>query len=250
MIFFIFNTLTTKQLKSINDLCIHCTNYDNILYDCFSENDIADFDLFILSYNEHTLTGFLMYSNIGDTNELRGMVHPDYRRQGIFSNMFRTLKSKLNFDDVIFVGKDNYPGMSECASSLGYKYCYHDFLMEFSSELFTPGESADLDVEFDETYNKYYYYLDDDFIGSCTIYEEESTINIYEVFVEPLYRNQGYGHQIISDVLWDLVNSRKNIRLHVTENNTPAMKLYISCGFEIKDSIVYYASPKHIIKDI
>ena len=63
---------------------------------------------------------------------------------------------------------------------------------------------------------------------------------LVEVFVEPDYRNRRFGHQIISDVLWDLVNTGKKIRLHVTETNIAAVKLYKSCGFTIKDSIIYY----------
>lgn len=244
MNFFNVNLLNAKQLKNISDLYVYCDNYDNIVYDKFSAEDTADFDAYILSYDNDILAGFLLYSQLDGANEIRGIVHPDYRRQGIFSKMVSMLKSELNFDDLIYTGRDFYPGMDKCAASLGCEYCFHDFLMEFNPSLFTPSEALDLDVEFDETDNTYYYYLCEDLIGSCSIYEENDTINIYEVFVEPSYRNRGYGYQIISDVLWDLVNSGKNIRLHVTENNTFAVKLYNSCGFEIKDSIVYYTHSK------
>lgn len=247
MNFFYLNTLNTIQLKNIAELYAYCNNHDNNIYECFSADDTADFDAYILSYDNAVLTGFLMYLRIGGTNEIRGVVHPDYRQQGIFSKMVQRLKSELNFDDVIFVGKDNYPGMKKCAVSLGYTFCNHDFLMEYNPELFTPDVSKNLDVEFDKEYSTYYYYLDDISIGACRIYEENYTINIYEVFVEPSYRRLGYGRQIISDVLWDLVNSGKKIRLHVTENNTAALNLYKSCGFEIKDSIVYYSNNKYII---
>ena len=244
MNYFYVNILNAIQQKNITDLYVLCNNYDNISYNKFSESDSAYFDAYILSYDNDILTGFLMYSKIDETNEIRGIVHPHYRRQGIFSKMVSTLKSELKIDDVIYAGKDYYPGMSECAVSLGCADSFHDFLMVFNPSLFTPSETPDLEVEFDENDDTYYYYLNDDFTGSCSIYEEKDTINIYEVFVEPSYRKQGYGHQIISDVLWDLVNSGKNIRLHVTETNTAALKLYTSCGFEIKDSVVYFTCKK------
>lgn len=244
MNFFYFNFLNTSQLKNIYNLYAYCDNYDNIVYDKFSMADIDDFDAYILSYDNDVLAGFLLYSQIDGTNEIRGIVHPNYRQRGIFSKMVSMLKSKLKFDDVIYAGKDSYPGIAKCAASLGCTNYFHDFLMEFNSSIFTPSESIDLDVEFDETDNTYYYYLGNSLIGSCGIYEENNTINIYEVFVEASYRRCGYGRQIISDVLWDLVNSGKSIRLHVTEKNTAALKLYISCGFEIVDSIVYYTCNK------
>lgn len=229
------------------DLYTYCTLNDNIAYDRISADDSEDFDSYILSYDDNVLVGCLLYSQIGITNEIRGIVHSDYRRQGIFTKMVSMLKSECNIDDVIFVGKDCYPGIKQCATSFGCVYCFHDFLMEFNPNLFTPKESDELYIEFDEANDSYYYHLDDDLIGSCSIYEENDIINIYEVFIEPPYRGRGFGRQIISDLLWDLVNSGKKIHLHVSESNTVALKLYTSCGFEIKDSVAYYTYKKEFI---
>ena len=237
---FLFKKILTNHLHNISVLYDTCELNDNITYERFLEDDTHYYDSYVLTYDTETLIGFLMYSYVYNIHEIRGLVHPDFRRKGIFTNMFTTIKSEHHFDDVIFVGKDNFPGIEQCAIKLGCTTSYHDFLMEFDSSLFTPSESKDLDIEFDESDDTYYYYFDDALIGSCNIYEEKDTINIYEVFVEPPYRNRRFGHQIISDVLWDLINSGKNIRLHVTETNTPAVSLYKSCGFIVKDSIIYY----------
>lgn len=253
MNFFYFTTLTNIQSEYIADLYRTCQEHDSIVYENFCNDDDKDIDYFnayVLAYDKDDVVGFLMYTSDNSLNEIRGIVHPSYRRQGIFTKMLNLLKSKHELNDIIFVGKDNYPGISQCAVSIGYTESYHDFLMEFNSELFTPSESADLEVEFDESDNTYYYYLDDEFVGSCSIYEEQDTINIFQVFVEPIYRNRGFGHQIISDVLWDLVNSGKNIRLQVSETNIPACKLYKSCGFLVKDSIIYYYAKDLCSNDI
>ena len=126
--------------------------------------------------------------------------------------------------------------MAKCAMSLGYTETTTELLMIYNNS------TSPKEWEFDafEDDNSFSYYINDIFIGSCSIFETETAINIVEVFVEESYRNKGYGTLIIEDVLWSIANSGKKIILQVSGNNASAIRCYEKCGFSITDAIIFY----------
>lgn len=247
MEYFFTEHLTPQQYKELLFLYSCCEENDKIHYECPNADE---WDIFILAYNSVRLVGCLTYMKDSEPEcpgEASGIVLPAYRRKGIYGNMLSSLLSHTN-TDIILSGKDNYPGISEFANALGYTYCNKEYLLQYESKTFIPSQISDLDVDFDEEDNTYYYtksYKNEDIlIGRCSVLEEKDTINIFDVFVFPQYRNNGYAHKIISDVLWDLVNSGKIIQLQVSAMNVTALKVYTDCGFTIKDNVIFYSKNK------
>ena len=208
--------------------------HDHIQYTLPPLVEIKDYSQTILALDENIPVG-VIWNCDSELNEAFGMVTPKYRQQSIFKDLLTRLKQNTQ-GNLTFYGKPEYTLMTICAEALGYTKTTTELLMIYNNSI-SPRE-----WEYDafEDDNSFSYYIDDNFIGSCSIFETDTTINIYEVFVEEAYRNQGYGSLIIEDVLWSISASGKNIILQVSQNNVSAMKCYEKCGFIVKDAIVFY----------
>ncbi len=241
MKYFSYNKSDNGLYIDINSIVISCKDNNETIYE-LDEMTLQDFDCFILATDNGTPVGFLASSIFDEASyEIIGAVIPGRRQRGIFRKMLEEFNREFNPRKIVFSGKNTYNGFSECSYSLGYPVMDCEHLMEFDRNNFIPETTTLLEAEFDEEASTYYYYLGNDFIGSCSICDETSIINIYNVYVEPEYRNRGYGSEIISDVLWDLVNSDKKIQLQVSGHNHAALKLYGKCGFTITDTVVLYS---------
>lgn len=79
-------------------------------------------------------------------------------------------------------------------------------------------------------------------IGCLRVYNFEHEIGIYGVVVRPEYRGYSYGRQMLEEVIRDIQSrSRKPIMLEVDTDNTIAINLYRSNGFEVERTYGYYA---------
>ena len=231
---FTFLSKTTNSLcHEVNSLLTKCSQLDSIDYTLFLEEDFLEYSIAV-AYQDDTLIGFLVYTDDA-LQEAFGIVDPEHRQKGIFTALFKLLQQNKKCNQLTFWGKRTYPFFELCAEKFGFTAQHEELLMTFSGT--SPSEGADLDIENED--NTYFYYDGDTYIGQCSIFEEATTINIFEVFVDENCRNQGYGKIIINDVIWDLYNSGKKIQLQVSSTNLPAIKCYEACGFTITDSILY-----------
>ena len=81
----------------------------------------------------------------------------------------------------------------------------------------------------------------DEPIGSLRLSYLSEDTGIYGFVVRPEYRGKGYGRQLLQEVIRILRSeSSKGIMLEVDVNNTNALGLYLSIGFEIKTTYDYY----------
>jgi len=81
----------------------------------------------------------------------------------------------------------------------------------------------------------------DEPIGSLRLDEMEQLVGIYGFVVRPEYRGRGYGRQLLQEVIHSIHNEgSKGIMLEVDVDNTNALGLYLSCGFEIVTTYDYY----------
>ncbi|GAC1423275.1 MAG: GNAT family N-acetyltransferase [Ktedonobacteraceae bacterium] len=81
----------------------------------------------------------------------------------------------------------------------------------------------------------------DEPIGCLRLIERAQDIGIYGFVVRPEYRGKGHGRQLLQEVIRILRNEGpKGIMLEVDVQNTNALGLYLSCGFEIKTTHDYY----------
>ena len=66
-------------------------------------------------------------------------------------------------------------------------------------------------------------------------------VGIYAFEVHMGYRGLGYGRQMLEEAIRTIRSeSRKRIMLDVETDNTTAIGLYLSCGFEIKTTYDYF----------
>ncbi len=230
------NRLSDTELDAVNSLISYCSAAEQLKYSFFTGESGCEEDYYILCCEEQ-LVGF-MSCFAGDTIELSGIVHPDYRRQHIFTNMYRKASEHFSDSKIVFSGHDNYPGLRQCANALGYANSNHEYLMEYTGADIQCHSQLEMEADNDSTF---YYYLGDEYIGQCSLFEDGQTVNIYNVEVDKDYRGRGYGRQILCDILNNVVNRDKRIILQVSESNKPACRLYAGCGFEIIDSVVFYS---------
>lgn len=241
MKYYTYNKSDKELYNKINLVILSCKNNNEAIYE-LEEISLQDFDSFLLAMDNDTPVGFIAASAFDEASyEIIGAVIPARRKRGIFRKMLEEFNNYFSPQKIVFSGKSTYNGFSECAHSLGYSIIHSEHLMVFDRNKFGPEAVTVLETEFDEETSTYYYYLEDNYVGCCSICDEMYTINIFDVFVEPEYRNNGYGSMIISDILWDLVNSGKKIQLQVAGHNHSALKLYKKCGFTITDTIILYS---------
>ena len=237
------NIFSTKSIEptlyaQLKDLFKISSDFDKTSYILPSFEEMSEYPLFIF-ITENNRTVGVLWNCDEILNEAFGLILPEYRKKGLFRNLLANLPKDI-FEDLTFYGKPEYPLMSQCAKYLGFSNSNTELLMTYQQTI-KPSEWEHEVFEDDDTFS---YYIGDNFIGSCSIFETESAINIFEVFVEEAYRNKGYGTRIVNDVLWSIQNSQKEIILQVSKENIPAVCCYQKCGFVIKDATVFYKQEK------
>lgn len=226
------NQLTEADLSDIHMLIKKCEEADQIKYNLYMGEEECENDYFLLLYDKSSIIGYICCF-YADTPEVSGLIAPEYRRNGYFSNSLQ----KIPYKNYIFTGKDNWPGYAKASIKLGFNFCFHEFLMENKAFPELPINPLRLKRKGSQIF--FYKFFSP--IGYCRLFEENETINIFDVFVYEKNRNKGFGKCIISQILNIYSSHEKRIILQVSEKNKPAYKLYAACGFEVIDSVLYYS---------
>lgn len=236
MVNFSIELLTEQNdCKNIENIFCICSKEDDINYIMPSFDEIKTYSNIFFAKADSKVIGFIWNCD-DELNEVFGMVIPTYRKQGVFKKLLSAITSKLPEGTITFYGRPEYSLMGKCATELGYNTTRTELLMTYNK-----GYEEEWPDDVFEEDDCFCYYIKDDFIGRCSIYETPSTINIYDVYVFEKHQNKGYGKRIIKDILWNYCNSGKEIILQVTEDNQSAVRCYKSCGFTIKDAIIFYS---------
>jgi ribosomal protein S18 acetylase RimI-like enzyme len=272
-------TLTEAEATSIEQIITMCNNYEGLhmridvgTLRLRPGNEANDF----LYYEDGALVGYLYVEGWGGRDrEIMGMVHPDYRRRGIFSSLLAAAKEECRQRDVrklILVCEHcSQSGFSFVhAIKAQHEYSEHEmFLGTFRERRKThkgldirQANKHDLDaivsilstdsgnVEsislwvtklFDDPSSCFYMAtLDDKPLGCLRLDFMSDQIGIYAFEVRLGYRGLGYGRQMLEEAIRAIRSeSQKRIMLDVETDNTNAIGLYLSCGFEIKTTYDY-----------
>lgn len=258
------NKLNTKQISDIKRLAGLCGGY-SAYYEEFSPNrEIC----FFLCYRDSELISFLSFlavesSSLTVSNDVRknlmeaevtAMTHPDGRRKGLFSRLYKCALEQLDMlgiTNVYCAVPLEYQKSKICKGLSHIEYLQKlDFesAKEISKSFNKPkhlqlnyAPSADSDVP------TAYYLIEKKFllrsksIGVCHLSEESEFTNVWGVEINKPYRNQGYGLKLMNFVINDYFNcSSKPLVLNVTSKNVNACKLYKRCGFKLVEQIEYY----------
>jgi ribosomal protein S18 acetylase RimI-like enzyme len=204
------------------------------------------------------------------------MVHPDYRRKGIFSGLLTVLKEVCQQRDVqklILVCEQTSQSGQAFVHAIGaqHEYSEHEMVLGTFREkrIFHDGlqmrqaSMSDLDtivsilatdsgnVDSVKQWIKqclevpawrfYLATLDGKPLGCLRLDDMGDQVGIYAFEVRLGYRGLGYGRQMLEEAIRIIrAGTQKTIMLDVETDNTNAIGLYLSCGFEVKTTYDYY----------
>jgi ribosomal protein S18 acetylase RimI-like enzyme len=271
--------LTTVELKNIKTLQEVCEkegrlqlklNFDMLE----SRSDKRKEDFF--HYENEMLVGFLGSYYFGNKVEICGMVHPDYRRRGIFSKLFEEAleEAKKREASIILL---NAP--SESQSAKGFiknipctlSMVEYQMKWEGKSELsddptvtVRPSiseEDFEADIKLDVqcfglnekearqykqetkdlgTDKRLMIEVDGKIAGKMRLSEMNGESWIYGFAVFPELQGKGIGRKALSKVVKMQDEKGFAIFLEVEAKNAHALRLYESCGFRSYHSQEYY----------
>lgn len=232
-------------------------------------------------YDEEKLVGYLGICDFGGSElELNGMVHPDYRRMGVFRKLFSLAHDewqKRNCSTMLLLSDKSSPAGTDFIKSTGAAYNHSEYDMVLNmdkdinrrlntvklrkSTVDDAGEAARqnliyFNLEFTEEDNV--ETPDGDYKNITYIAEENSSAvgkvrielnngrgGIFGLGVLPEFRGNGYGRELLTMAIEELKkNNAEEIFLQVLTDNNNALNLYKSCGFEERYTMEYYAIRK------
>ncbi|MCL6457007.1 MAG: GNAT family N-acetyltransferase [Gorillibacterium sp.] len=270
---------THEDIAAIQLLEEQCRQYEQIQLRVGIEHLASGSgDHAILCYHYKHLVGVLTWYSVDNRKAtINGMVHADYRRQGLFHRMLELAKTEM---ERLGIDTFNYRVVSGSQSGLGFiqhldgkcsKSEYSLILTSFeAAELRQSAlslhlmESADLafavkcsSLAFGDTEDwtreyfaqtdkpnraTYVATLDNSPLGLIRVLRSDLIFAVIHDFcVLPTYQRQGYGRAILSEtVKLLLAEGYTQIHLNVVTDNEQALQLYHEVGFEITSEFSDY----------
>lgn len=266
-----------QDIKELEEACCRHEklnmklNWDTLVERPDDENN--DF----LYYEGNKLVGFLGLYGFGPKPkeiEITGMIHPDYRRKGIFKELFNAARQECiarGAGRILSITERHSAAGTNFVKAGGSQYSFSEYRMKFNEAtvpdfskhgiILKKAEykdypelihldalcfgSPDGEMEIrrsEEVYKSVYAAeLKGEFIGEIGALMEEKDGYIFGFGVKPEYRGKGYGREILSLMLEKLLSDQINtILLEVEVKNENALSLYKSCGFKELTVYDYY----------
>lgn len=279
--------LNKKDYTEINNLKRLCSELDQTTLKleldfklrravgvCKNSTNINEF----MYYDQNKLIGYIGICHFGGKEiEVNGMVHPQYRRRGVFKKLFALAKdewSKRKLQKMLLLS-DNYSASGlNFIKSIGAIYDHSEYEMFLRSQ---PKQNSNLNnvilrkatnhdaneiarqnsVYFEIEYKEkdilmpeeeekcgtsiYLAEVDNKVIGKVHLETSDGVGGIYGLGILPEYRKKGYGREVLMRAIEKLIDKNlKEIMLQVAVKNQRALNLYSSCGFEVTSRMEYY----------
>lgn len=278
-----FSNHQIDQIRRLEQLCkISDRSSLRVGIECLKE---IDGDEAFLCQVDHQLVGLLSwYTSDGIEANINGMVHPDFRRQGIFHGLLKRAVSEMQAQGIqtcrFKIPADSEQG-NDYIRHLGASLTSAEFSMILNqlqttglgdSELVLRIEEAQ-DFEFmvkcfsqafgnSESWTRNYLirtrgpgqltYLALDGmtkVGLIRVNHVQMDLAfIHDFCVLPSCQGRGYGREILSRIVKLLLEQKcSQVRLGVVTQNRSALNLYLSQGFEVSAEFHYYVIAIHMI---
>ncbi|HHY28522.1 MAG TPA: GNAT family N-acetyltransferase [Desulfitobacterium dehalogenans] len=234
-------------------------------------------------YDDDLLIGYIGICDFGgEAIEVNGMVHPDYRKEGVFKTLFSFVKdewSKRSTASMLLLSDRNSLAGQAFIQSISAAQHEHteyemfiknDTKQELNSSevilrkatsndikeiarqnsIYFDKEAQEEDVLIPEEEERagmiiYMAEIDNRTIGKVHLDISSNVGGIYGLGVLPEYRRKGYGRGILASAIHELEKRNfKDIMLQVNVKNENALDLYQSCGFEVTSTMDYYELKK------
>jgi ribosomal protein S18 acetylase RimI-like enzyme len=275
--------LTEKELhdiKGLQEACEEGTGFQLKLNFDMLKNRVENKNEDFFHYEDEKLVGFLGSYHFGNKVEICGMVHPDYRRRGIFSKLLEAGLSEVRKQSEIETILLNAPTGSESAKALlsnipctfsiaEYQMKWHEVeLVVDPAVTLRPSESKEdfeaviqletlgfglseeearkfnRGLEKTDTEQSYIIEADGKIAGKMRVSEENGEAWIYGFTIYPELRGKEIGRKALSNVVKTEHQKGYSIFLEVEAKNAHALGLYESCGFRTYHSQDYYLYQK------
>lgn len=269
--------LSDDELQDIRELEKACCKYDELKmklnWDMLT-NRSTDEANDLLYYEGTKLIGFLGLYDIEQKSkeiEIMGMVHPDYRRRGIFKGLFNAAKQECiarGVRRILLITERSSDAGTSFVKFTGAQYSCSEYRMKYDqlnvprfptlgitlrksesrdylelihldSLCFGLAEEEMKNSDSDNVYHSTYVVeLEGNFIGKIGVQMEGRDGYIFGFGIKPEYRRRGYGRAVLSLTLLKLLSRKvKTALLEVAVKNEKALLLYKSCGF--KEATIY-----------
>lgn len=271
------NPEETAQLHALAGLCRELDGVDvKFNYGMISHRDprgLYDFCWF----HQGELVGYVPLDNFGNKCEITAAVHPEFRRQGIFSQLYTAAVEQARRQEcveLLLVSYRKSESGTAAVNRLGLRYKFSEYCMvtaaadtpqptsaditltdvtsehveELSRMLAVSfpdsgwGAPADLLKELAEPGKRYYLAkLADEAIGHIGVAIGKHETYIRGVGIMPEWRRKGYGRQMLAETLRrEHGAGAANFELDVATENEGALNIYMSCGFKQSNVYDYY----------
>lgn len=234
-------------------------------------------------FDDQQLIGYIGLSSFGGAGsqiEVNGMVHPEYRRQGVFSQLFklaneewnrRGAKSVLLLSDrkseagqrfihktgasydhseyEMVLNREQFERLPSEASGIAFRKASNGDAQEiarqngiyFGDETESPDELILPEEEEAKGMSIYIAEKDQRIIGKVHLQLISQAGGIYGLGVLPEYRRNGFGRNILTMAIEKLIEDKaSSITLQVATENGNALDLYKSCGFIETSTMDYF----------
>ncbi|MGD7054327.1 GNAT family N-acetyltransferase [Sutcliffiella horikoshii] len=270
--------LTNEQLQQIKGLKLVCekeVGYELKLNEDMLETRDGKSKEDFFHYEEGRLVGFLGCYGFGNKIEMTGMVHPDYRRKGIFTKLFDEAMAEVKKREISTILL-NAPSPSQSAKEFlkripctfevaEYQMKWvagelhddpaviirpstseDDFESEIQLEVacfgFTEQEARSFNQRMKELNSEDMFIIEAEgqTAGKIRVSETNGEAWIYGFAVAPELQGKGIGRKALSKVVKMETEKGLPVFLEVEARNAHALRLYESCGFRSYHSQDYY----------
>ena len=266
--------LIRTQIKDLDRICSAaeplCMKLNWDMLETREQNETND----LLWYEDGRLVGYLGLYGFGahpEEIEITGMVHPDYRRQGIFTRLFREAVSISRSRGVkrllLIVERQSVSGAGFAARA-GLTYDFSEYRMLCSAYQplkesaagfsLRPAQTGDRAFLRQVDENCFGRAFSDDIhalervslalangaaVGKVGLENEDGMGYIFGVAILPDYQGRGYGSAMLDAILKKhFQESGTPVILEVAVKNDGALTLYKSRGFTEVTVYDYYES--------
>ena len=265
----IMNRLEPAYAEKIKRLENEVTSHDQISLKleidyklAFMQEEIENNEFIYLDGQE--VVGYIGILSFGDSAEISGMVHPDYRRRGIFKKLFEDVKKEIKqrkFEEVLLLADERSVAGKLCIEHLGGKYLNSEYEMSFVDHPLdnrsrleflksAPEHHRAIETIDDACFGKSYATNYDStyvaqhqgvIVGKVRLEMLNNVGGIFGLGVLPTYQKKGYGKSILESSVFELKKQgAEKVFLQVLTENENALGLYLDTGFKIDSRMDYY----------
>lgn len=269
--------LTKEKLKEIKQLQSYVEDHDEIQLKLnWGMLERGKEDSFYFTHEENgCIIGFIGIYIFGNTVELCGMVHPNYRRQGIFTNLHQKaikFSKDKGFTKILLNAPFGCESAQGFLKNIPAVYVKTEYQMkwkrkslEFSEDVVLRSASGEsdfetqvdldvkcfgfskegsirynLDIRSKSGFSFFMIHYKDETVGKINLYQKEKKTTIIGFAIDPKWQRKGIGRKALTNMILQESAKGNEIFLEVEADNEAALNLYKITGFETYQAQDYY----------